>query len=93
MPERAHFEITWDNGDGEVELVGPLIQPRRFETVREAYQYWKRRHAHRSDAPLVVHAKSADGSGRAHDEGLGSLLTHGLGFARQRGDGASDGIC
>ena len=65
MPERAHFEITWDNRDGDVELVGPLIQPRRFETVRAAYQYWKRRHAHRSDAPLVVHAKSADGSERA----------------------------
>lgn len=66
MPERVHFEITWDNNnDGDVELVGPLTQPRRFETLRAAYQYWKRRHAHLSDAPLVLHAKSADGSGRA----------------------------
>lgn len=65
MAEHAYFQITCDSSDGDVELVGPRIQPRRFETVREAYHYWKRRHAHRSDAPLVVHAKSADGSGRA----------------------------
>ena len=65
MHDQARFEIRWENGDGDVELVGPKIQPLRFDTVGAAYRHWKRCFAPVSDAPLVVHARSADGTGRA----------------------------
>ena len=65
MYDSVPFEIRWENGDGDVELVGPRIRPLRFDTVGAAYHHWKRCFAPLSDAPLVVHAKSADGMGPA----------------------------
>lgn len=59
------FEIRWEAGDGDVELVGPRIKPMRFDSVGAAYQHWKRCFAPLSDAPLVVHAKAAGHTGRA----------------------------
>ena len=65
MDDQTHFEITWESTQGDVELVGPKVRPLRFETVGQAYHHWKRCYAHLSDAPLVVHAKRADGMGPA----------------------------
>lgn len=50
------FEIRWEAGDSEVELVGPGVKSMRFPTIREAYEHWKRCFAPLSSAPLTVRA-------------------------------------
>ena len=65
MDKLTAFEIHWETGDGDVELVGPAVRPMRFDTVGEAYRHWKRCFAPLSDAPLVVHAKAAGHTGCA----------------------------
>ena len=37
--DQVPFEIRWEDGDGDVELVGPNIRPMHFETVGAAYQH------------------------------------------------------
>ena len=50
------FEIRWEAGDGDVELVGPGVKSMRFPTIRAAYEHYKRCFAPLSSVPLTVRA-------------------------------------
>ena len=50
------FEIRWEAGDGDVELVGPGVEPMRFHTIREAYEHFRRCFAPLAKGSLTIRA-------------------------------------